>query len=189
MIYAVVFGAPHMCIRWLAPLCVLGFLALTVWAGRISGRAAAILTIVLLAGALSRAVVDARRSTMTNTWAIAQFALAHRGQGPIGTFQSGLPNWLVPEVQNIDGKLNPVALAAIREGRLDQWLVQSDLEWVVDWDFFGYDQSPIVLAAFERSIGDDGLIVLRRKARVLSLSRPIGPALPAGLVDGASSGT
>lgn len=189
VIYAAAFGAPHMCNRWLAPVCVLGFLALSAWACRSSGRAAALITLVLLVGALSRAVVDARRSTQTNTWAIAQFALAHRGQGPIGTLQSGLPNWLVPDVQNIDGKVNPGALAAIREGRLDQWLVQSDLEWVVDWDFFGYDQSPIVLEAFARSLGEDGLIILRRKARALGLRHPIGTDPPSGGRHDASSRT
>jgi hypothetical protein len=52
----------------------------------------------------------------------------------LGSFQAGTYAWFGRrEVVNLDGKVNPGALRALREGRLDRYLARERIAWILDW--------------------------------------------------------
>jgi hypothetical protein len=172
LVYAALFGAPHMCARWLAPFGVAGVvLALGITdlaAARLSpgtpSRAFAALAALSLVGAAPRLWIDAERGTATNTYPMLRYLEERRAPDGerIGALQSGLAGWVLPNIGNIDGKVNARALEAIQRGAWGAWLADSSFDLLVDWDFFGYEDDPAVLAAFQREPAPDGLIALRR---------------------------
>jgi len=52
----------------------------------------------------------------------------------VGAFQSGTLGFFHDRTINLDGKVNPEALRAIRERRHQSYVVESPIQFVVDWD-------------------------------------------------------
>jgi hypothetical protein len=51
----------------------------------------------------------------------------------VGAFQSGTLGFFHDRTLNLDGKLNPLALAASRERRHQSYVLDSPVEFVIDW--------------------------------------------------------
>jgi hypothetical protein len=51
----------------------------------------------------------------------------------LGAFQSGTLGFFHDRTINLDGKVNPAALEAIRHARLQAYVVESPIEYIVDW--------------------------------------------------------
>jgi hypothetical protein len=168
-VYALSFGASHMLTRWLAPAVVLsvivfGHLLGSLWQRQGLARLTACgLITAVVAGRFVTAVADARMPQPTNTWSMLRYAQTTALPEPIGSFQSGLLAWVLPSVTNLDGKVNPDALAAIRQKRLAAWIAESGVRSVIDQNLFGYENDPLVQAAFTVDRPAPGLIVLRRR--------------------------
>ncbi len=90
-------------------------------------------------------------------------------QAWVGAFQSGTMGFFHDRTINLDGKLNPAALAAIRENRHQAWVVDSPIQFVADWASIVVpwaESSPLILGNFGWSIRDDerNFAVLRRRS-------------------------
>ena len=142
--YGVFFGAPHFLSRYLAPIAPLLILATFVVAldiGRwlLPNRAAwpvfayglsgvalswALLVWLLLPGAPNQGhgqvVAWVNANVPENAW--------------IGAVQTGTLGYWHDRTVNLDGKVNPEALAARRtEGHVLNYIVGSDIDYVIDW--------------------------------------------------------
>ncbi len=53
---------------------------------------------------------------------------------PVGAFQSGVIGYFHENVYNLDGKVNPQALQHWLDGTLGCYVVENEMEYVVDWD-------------------------------------------------------
>ena len=141
--YVFFFDAPHFLRRYLFPLSP--FLAIA-WghaAGRVWFRAAslrlrpagALALLVLLANFVIRDGLFVRGPWRQDAlfrgvdWVAGHLS----GQTWVGAFQSGTLGFFHDRTINLDGKLNPAALAAIRQRRLGAYVVDSPIEFVVDW--------------------------------------------------------
>jgi hypothetical protein len=51
----------------------------------------------------------------------------------VGAFQSGTRGFFHDRTINLDGKVNPDALEAIRRGSFSTYVVESPVEFMVDW--------------------------------------------------------
>ena len=55
-------------------------------------------------------------------------------EATIGAFQAGIFGYFGNRgVVNLDGKVNPAAMKAIRAKRLDEYLIERDVRYVIDW--------------------------------------------------------
>lgn len=89
----------------------------------------------------------------------------------VGAFQSGTLGFFHDRTINLDGKVNPEALRAIRERRHQAYVVESPIEFVVDWATIlePWAQSdPSLPRHFEWVVRDprDNFAVLGRRASV-----------------------
>ncbi len=165
VIYGLLFGAPHMLLRWLAPWSLPALLLVVRWRTFLLDSS----RVAWLGGVLSFVVAAGLRaaqqpgSIQTNTYVLARYLAEDCAHQRVGTLQSGLPAWLRPDVVNLDGKMNRDVLRAIRRGQFGAWLVASDVEVVVDWELFGLERDPLVLNEFELRHGPSGLWVLTRR--------------------------
>jgi hypothetical protein len=180
--YAFFFDAPHFMRRHLAPLSP--FLAL-LWAGaawalwqRIRttrlATAGPVLLILLLAnffsrdgflekgpwhrGAFFRGVDWIEEHVPEEAW--------------VGSFQSGTIGFFHDRTINLDGTLNPEALAAARALRHEAYVVDSPIQFVADWATIVIpwaEANPLVLRHFGWSLRDEerNLAVLRRRAVIV----------------------
>ncbi len=90
-------------------------------------------------------------------------------QAWVGAFQSGTMGFFHDRTINMDGKLNPAALAAIRADTHHQWVVDSPIQFVADWASIVVpwaESDPIIHRNFGWSIRDEerNFAVLRRRA-------------------------
>jgi hypothetical protein len=168
-IYATFFGAGHMAVRWLAPAVVLGVLiaAELVNDARRARRdairwLAMAGVLAVIAGRVSSVAIDARRESPTTTWGLLRAVEQVPGQVKIGSFQSGLLSWARPGVTNLDGKVNPAVLAALRERRFGAWLAQNNINLIVNSNLLKLDSDPVLRRAFAIERRPDGVIVLSR---------------------------
>jgi len=70
----------------------------------------------------------------------------------VGAFQSGTVGFFHDRTINLDGKLNPGALAAIRAGRHAAYVIESPVQFIVDWATIvepWYESSPELARHFE----------------------------------------
>jgi hypothetical protein len=141
--YVPFFDAPHFLRRYLFPLSPFlalawGFAAAAVWrrVGASRLRAAGVIALVLLLAnfalrdgllvrgpwqrsALFRSVEWVEANLTDETW--------------VGAFQSGTLGFFHDRTVNLDGKVNPEALAAIGRQALPAYVVGSPVQFVVDW--------------------------------------------------------
>ena len=146
--YTFFFGAPHFIPRYLMAM----WLAITVavilalaalWcamrAGGAGRKALGILCVVALLGSLA-----ARSRSFAND-TVYQNVLLHardwinQHAAPtdrVGMFQSGTTGFLDPRVTNLDGKVNPRALAALRSGNLARFVDSAAFDYIIDIEFY-----------------------------------------------------
>lgn len=73
----------------------------------------------------------------------------------VGAFQTGTLGFFVPDVRNLDGKVDPDALDA--RGRTGSYLREKGIEWFADWDIYR-DQ----ILTGDPAIDDRWVLVARR---------------------------
>lgn len=185
LVYATLFGAPHMVRRWLAPGVVVGVLlftaALAPWLRsprRGLRLAAAGFLALALAGRAATLREDVVRPTHTNTRTMLDYLRAHPVPGRVAAFQTGLLSWAVPGVSNIDGKVSPGALEALRSGRMPEWVLRQRFDALVDQDLFGLDRDPAIRRAYERDPAAPPDVIALRLRRPGPAPSPAPPAAP-----------
>lgn len=178
--YGLFFGAPHFMSRYhapLAPLLITAGLAAALEMGRlIRSRPNALAWaytgagVVLSAALLLRALLPGQ-TLQGHEQVIAWVEENVAEETWVGAVQTGTLGYWHDRTINLDGKVNPAALAARREdGHVLNYVTESEIDYVVDWsgvgnwvDFpqarDGYDE------AFER--------VLQDRERNLSVQRRI----------------
>ncbi|HTO70124.1 MAG TPA: hypothetical protein VMR31_09725 [Myxococcota bacterium] len=82
--------------------------------------------------------------------------------------QSGTLGFFHDRTVNLDGKVNPVALAARSRGEVDRYLVESrEIQYLADWEgLAAWAKQPVISTQFELVVDDPehNLAVLRRRA-------------------------
>jgi hypothetical protein len=92
----------------------------------------------------------------------------------IGAVQTGTLGFFHDRTVNLDGKVNPAALEARRADRLLEYLRDSEIRYVVDWQGMAkWADSPQLNGTFEVIVDDTSrnLAVLRRKSETPALAR------------------
>jgi hypothetical protein len=145
--YGLLFGAAHFVSRYLFP--VSPFFALTstsfvVLAGRrlyLGGGATRwipptlVAGVVLLAAALNARVYHASgRGSAVDHRAVVQWVRANVPPDAwVAAVQTGTLGFFHERTVNLDGKVNPHALAARLEGRIPHYVVQLPIAYIADW--------------------------------------------------------
>jgi hypothetical protein len=86
----------------------------------------------------------------------------------VGAVQTGTLGYFHDRTINLDGKVNPAALRARRERRVPEYVVQSPIQYRVDWEGIAAgSELPALARVFELTVADSesNLGVLRRKPR------------------------
>jgi hypothetical protein len=86
----------------------------------------------------------------------------------VGAFQSGTIGFFHDRTINLDGKVNPEALAATTSHRLNEYVLESPIEYLVDWASLlepWLERDPRIQRHFETLVLDreHNLGVLRRR--------------------------
>ena len=141
--YVLFFDAPHFLRRYLLPLSPFlalfwGAVALRIWRRLATSRlrfAGPVLLLLLVAHLFSRSSI-----TVSPPWGNQAFFRSVEWVESnlsedtwVGAFQSGTLGFFHDRTINLDGKINPQALAAIRSGRQQAYVVDSPVQFVVDW--------------------------------------------------------
>jgi hypothetical protein len=146
--YTFFFGAPHFIPRYLTSLWLLLTLLLLVALYALWSTAPS-------AGLRRRAMIAAGALALAfSFWAQtrnfddeglysnvmmypADWIAAHTAPNDrIGMFQSGTTGFLFERVTNLDGKVNPRALEALRSGTLARFADSADFDYIIDLDFY-----------------------------------------------------
>ncbi|MEM9435422.1 MAG: hypothetical protein AAGA15_00155 [Pseudomonadota bacterium] len=170
--YGINFGAPHFLSRYLAPaapLLILGLVSALLDLGRVrvaAGVVAASLVLSLaLLGRLLIPGVHAQGHEQVAAWTAENVP----PETWVGAVQTGTLGYWHDRTFNLDGKVNPAALAARRtDGHVLDYVVESSIEYVIDWYGVGgwADRTDTAFPdTFERIVWDreENLAVMRRK--------------------------
>ena len=170
LVYATFFGAGHMAARWLSPSFLFGVLVVAEGTDRLRRRFAPMarfalpaLLAIIVVGRAAWTIREHGRPSPTNTWELLRYVRTHETRRPIGSFQSGLLAWVLPDIVNLDGKTNPKALEAHLQGRFGPWLRDSGVESVVDSSLLGVERDAAIRDTFILHSTDDGVRVLHRR--------------------------
>ena len=177
--YGLFFGAPHFFSRYLAPVAPLLILASLVvlldlarWTGR--ARAAALTAGVGLAG-LVLSVLLLGRLLLPGVNEQGHFHVVRWVEENVpedawvGAVQTGTLGYWHDRTINLDGKVNPEALAARRsKGHVLGYVVDSEITYIADWHGVGAwaeDPRDGFSETFERVVDrpEDNLAVLKRR--------------------------
>lgn len=176
--YGTIFGAGHFVSRYLAPLAplmIIAALASALEVGRMFGQRRAHLLPGLYAGggiALTLALLAALAGPLripqgheeTVAWAQANVP----PEVWVGAPQTGTLGYWHDRTINLDGKVNPEALAAREERRVLDYVVAGDIDYVIDWAGVGD------WVTFEEAQGPGGFaetfeLILQDESRNLSV--------------------
>ena len=141
--YVFGFNAPHFLRRYLFPLSPFLALAWGLGAAALWRRAAAsrlrlaapLVPLVAVAHLAMRDGLLVRGPWQRGSlFGSLEWVQAHAGEEDwVGSFQSGTMGFFHDRTINLDGKVNPHALAAARRGRLGEYVATSPVRFVVDW--------------------------------------------------------
>ena len=165
--YVLLFDAPHFLRRYLFPLSPFlalawGFAAAAVWrraaasrlrAAGVVGLALLVANFVLRDALLVRGPWQRSALFRSVDWVDAHLT----DETWVGAFQSGTLGFFHDRTINLDGKVNPEALAAIDRQALPAYVVGSPVQLVVDWASILEPWSrsdPAVLRSFEWVVRD-----------------------------------
>jgi hypothetical protein len=162
--YGFWFGAEHFVGRFLFPASP--FL-LAVSAGLWRGRAA---LAVLVLGVLTAGGLDLRdyRAGLNNGHRqVVDWAASNVGAEEwVGAFQSGTLGFFHDRTLNLDGKVDPEALAWRRRDRLAAYIASKPIVYVADWEpIASWRSQPVIERSFELIIDDprNNLAVWKRR--------------------------
>jgi hypothetical protein len=160
--YVFGFNAPHFLRRYLFPLSPFlalawGLGAAALWrrvaASRLRLAAPLVPALVLAHVALRDGLLVRGPWQRGSLFGSLEWVQANaREEDWVGSFQSGTMGFFHDRTINLDGKLNPRALAAARRGRLGEYVAASPVRFVVDWATIVEPWSradPAVLRSFE----------------------------------------
>jgi hypothetical protein len=186
--YGLFFGAPWFLSRYLFPLAALvaplwGLAALAIWRRVVADGAT---SLGAATGALLLAVVaypnlrTYRAGTSHLHFQVVEWVAEHvEADEWIAAVQTGTIGYFHDRTINLDGKVNPEALAAMLDGKLGDYLVESPARYFADWaqataDWYSDPNHPEVRAHFE-------LVVLDHERNLGVLARRgEGSSVPAG---------
>jgi len=178
--YGAFFGAPHFVSRYLAPIAPVLIIA-AIWTSYVLGRVIfaarpAVLTMVYGFGGLALSLALLGRLLLPggpeqgHTQVVAWVAENISEDTWVGAVQTGTLGYWHDRTINLDGKVNPDALAArIEDGHVLHYIIDSEIDYVVDWASVGdWVNLPVAeyAAAFELALQDEGanISVQRRRA-------------------------
>jgi hypothetical protein len=182
--YGLFFGAPHFMSRYMvptSPLCAVAWGALVhAGARKLEGRLVALVggAFALLALPVALNVRNYLQVNYDPHFQVVEWVTANVPESAwVGSPQSGTIGYFHDRTVNLDGKVNPAALAALEKHALGRYVVDSDIQYVADWENLSnpqpipgvtmtYGEPP--MAQFFEVVVDDkttNLGVLRRRAR------------------------
>lgn len=176
--YTAFFGAPYFLKRYLFPLSpflALGWAATLCAIGRgpwLAERRRLVLPLAsaALVGWVFVFVLSShRRGDYSIHWAKVEWIESHlTAEDWVGAVQTGTIGFFHARTINLDGKVNPRALEARVSGRLPGYVVQSRIDWLVDWPpiLRRLTRGPIMQREFEVVLEEPSrrLLVLRRRS-------------------------
>lgn len=176
LFYGLFFGAGHFMSRYLFPLSPLLALLLVFVARRSGSRAP---RFVQVAGSVALVVLVAAyglrlyaRGAQHEHGQVIDWVEAHVAPEVwVGAVQTGTLGFFHDRTVNLDGKVNPVALAHRRVDTIPRYVVDSDIDFLVDWAGIAswIDKDPI---------GDHFELLLEDRARNLAVLRRREPRSP-----------
>lgn len=170
--YGISFGAPHFLSRYLAPaapLMIVGLVSVLLDLGRGRVAAGAVLASLVLSLALLGRLLMPGAHSQGHEQVAAWAAENVPEETWVGAVQTGTLGYWHDRTFNLDGKVNPAALAARREsGHVLGYVVESPIDYVIDWYGVGgwADRTDTAFPdTFERIVWDRevNLAVMRRQ--------------------------
>lgn len=135
--YGLFFGAPHFVPRYLFPLSpfaalLAGGLVVRAWPRLgTAAPALAVLVLVAIAGAHARFLWVSRHHPH---FQVVRWVERHVPDDVwVGAIQTGTLGYFHDRTVNLDGKVNPEALEARRARALDRYVLESEIQYLVDW--------------------------------------------------------
>lgn len=145
--YTFFFGAPHFLGRYLQSLRIVATLAVAsvlymAWRTAPHGKVRSLGGAAVVAATLVSFVALTVNFTQTGiSWNVqlvpSQWISQHAGPSDrVAMFQTGTSGFFNRQVVNLDGKVNPAAGEAFRNGTLPLYVDSSEFDYIIDWDFF-----------------------------------------------------
>jgi hypothetical protein len=187
--YGLFFGAGWFLSRYLFPItpfvAVLWIVALAWFYARpvrakgayVAAAMGAILLLSVGFGYRSHAQGARHQHIQAVEWVLANVAPSQW----VGAVQSGTVGFFHDRTINLDGKVNPEAFAAVRAGRIPQYVLDKGIVFLVDWEGLASWARLPELRSFELVVHDRkaNLAVLRRRGTLtLSEARALEPGQP-----------
>ena len=142
--YVFFFSAPHFMARYLHPVRVLSVIVFAMilpkllnsamrWSTHSLARKSVLIMLLLVAASFSieRYIHCFTAPTTDDFYRLGLWAEAHSGR--VGVEQSGPTNFVSQNVVNLDGKVNPDALAARKEHQIGAYIAEQRFEYLADW--------------------------------------------------------
>ncbi|HEY8122975.1 MAG TPA: hypothetical protein VII78_16760 [Myxococcota bacterium] len=170
--YGVVFGAGYFLARYFTPLSIPATILGVAWLGERATRSArwrslaVAALLVACALALALHVRDYRGALPHQHRQVVTWVEGHVPDDVwVGAVQTGTLGFFHDRTINLDGKVNPEALAARLAGRTQEYVVASKIQYLADWaGIAAWADAPAMRGHFELIVHDEArnLAVLRR---------------------------
>ncbi len=172
--YGLFFGAAYFMGRYLFPLS--GFIALLVTVAVLTGaqhlpgalrsRALPVVGAATLLLAIGLNARIYRHGTEHQHFQVVRWVQAHVPADTwVGATQTGTLGYFHDRTINLDGKVNPAALAALKRDAVPQYILNTKIEYLADWvGIAGWAELPVLRPHFTVVVRDEqhNLGVLRR---------------------------
>ncbi|ADH86450.1 conserved hypothetical protein [Desulfurivibrio alkaliphilus AHT 2] len=176
--YGLFFGAAHFMGRYLSPVSPLlailtvaiGMVAVHQWGpkmmlARWSSAMIPIVVVVLVLGLNTRTYLNKGRGSAIDHIQVKQWVEIHVAPEIwVGAVQTGVLGFFHDRTVNLDGKVNPYALAAKIDQQIPHYVVESPIQYLADWGIAGWIVHEPLNQHFEVMVDDpeQNLGVLRR---------------------------
>ncbi len=140
--YNFFFSAPHFLVRYLQPVRILSLIlvaamfplllrAASDWSSRLGKFAVCAFLVAAISFSGYRYVNNFTAPPKSDFYRVGLWAREHSGR--VGLDQSGQAGFFAPKVVNLDGKVNPDALAAQKSGKIGEYIAREKIEYLADW--------------------------------------------------------
>lgn len=181
--YGLLFGAPHFVGRYLYPLSpffalLWGTSVVSLWhrmqldRSKVAGFVAASL---LIAATVYPNLRQYEKGSKHQHFQVVEWVQENVDESQwVGAVQTGTLGFFHDRTLNLDGKVNPEALVAARDGRIPEYVVEKGLSYLADWEGIAawHAEHEAIRENFEVVVHDleENLAILRRKTS-LAVSR------------------